>query len=222
MPYSLAILAEGRYNAAMTAKPKRRWYQFSLKTLLVVLTLFCIGPGGYVAYEQAKARRQKAEVEAIERFGGQLGFDREVPFRSATIRQILGDESFGKLSSVSFTGTEVTDADLVRLGGLTNLVTLDLDNTQVTDTGLVHLAGMTKLKTLLLGNTAVTDASLMHLANLRKLEGLSLYHTQVTDAGLVHLASLNRLTYLDLHNTHVTDAGVAELQETLPNCRIVR
>jgi hypothetical protein len=30
----------------MTAKPKRRWYQFSLKALLVVLTLLCLGPGG--------------------------------------------------------------------------------------------------------------------------------------------------------------------------------
>ena len=35
----------------MSDKPKRRWYQFSLKTLLVVMTLLCVGPGGYVAYE---------------------------------------------------------------------------------------------------------------------------------------------------------------------------
>jgi len=50
-------------------KPKRRWYQFSLKTVLVVLTLLCLGPGRYVAYEQAKARKQKAAVEAIEKLG---------------------------------------------------------------------------------------------------------------------------------------------------------
>ena len=59
----------------MSDKPKRRWYQFSLKTLLVVMTLLCLGPGGYVAYEQEKARRQKAAVEAIEKLGGNVKYD---------------------------------------------------------------------------------------------------------------------------------------------------
>ncbi len=54
----------------MTVSPKRRWYQFRLKTLLVVVTLLCLGPGGYVAYEQRKARARKAAVEAIEELGG--------------------------------------------------------------------------------------------------------------------------------------------------------
>src|SRR6185436_12188597 len=94
-------------STPMTAKPKRRWYQFSLKTLLVVLTLLCLGPGGYVAYEQNKARRQKAAVEAIEKLGGTVAYDHEVPPpRSALMRQILGDESFGYVYVVSFVGTQ--------------------------------------------------------------------------------------------------------------------
>ncbi len=47
-------------------------------------------------------------------------------------------------------GTQVTDAGLVHLKGLTKLVRLDLQDTQVTDAGLVHLRGLTKLERLVL------------------------------------------------------------------------
>lgn len=83
----------------MTNTPKHRWYQFSLKTLLVGLTVLCIGPGGYVAYEQTKARKQKAAVEAIEVLGGIVFLNDDSPPRSETMRHILGDERFGTLYS---------------------------------------------------------------------------------------------------------------------------
>ena len=47
-------------------------------------------------------------------------------------------------------------------------------------------------------------------------------NTQVTDAGLEHLRGLTELQEVGLSNTQVTDAGVAELQKTLPNCKIER
>jgi hypothetical protein len=34
-------------NAAMEDKPKRRWYQFSLRTLLIVVTLVCVVAAGW-------------------------------------------------------------------------------------------------------------------------------------------------------------------------------
>lgn len=233
----------------MTTTPKRRWYQFSLKAMLVVMTLVCFA-GGFVAYEQQKARAQKAVVEAIEKLGGTVVYDQEVSVRSATMRQILGDETYGNLVTITFADTQVTDgiaffdADLVPIAGLNRLTHLDLDNTQVTDAGLVHLARLTKLKVLSLTNTRVedvglvqlsglnqvedlwldgtqvTDAGLVHLTGFTKLEYLSLENTQVTDAGLEHLASLKRLIHLNVSDTQVTDVGVAELQKALPNCQI--
>jgi Leucine Rich Repeat (LRR) protein len=179
-------------------KPKRRWYQFSLLTLLVVLTLLCVGPGGFVAYEQRKARQQQAAVEAIEKLGGSVEYDEEVPARSAMVRQILGDESFGNVDVVSLCDTQANDATLVHVAGLKSLKHLSLSDTQVTDAGLVYLAGLNGLTSLTLDNT------------------------QVTDAGLVHLAGLTKLEILLLPNTQVTDAGVAKLQKALPNCRIIR
>jgi hypothetical protein len=183
----------------VTTKQKRRRYQFSLKTLLVGLTLLCLGPGGYVAYEQNKARRQKGAVDSIEELGGVVDYGRNVSARSAMLRQILGDDSFGGVESIDFWNpSRVTDAELKHLAGLKRLTTLHLDNSQVTDAGLEKLAGLKCLSVLYLNNT------------------------QVTDAGLVHLAGLNNLEFLGVYRTQVTDAGVAELQKSLPNCQIRR
>ena len=47
-----------------------------------------------------------------------------------------------------------------------------------------------------------------------------LINTQITDAGLVHLKALTELQELNLRDAKVTDAGVADLQKSLPNCKI--
>ena len=64
---------------------------------------------------------------------------------------------------------------------------LDLINTQVTDAGLVHLSGLTSLRELYLGDTQITDAGLAHLRGLTSLRELDLINTQVTDAGVASL-----------------------------------
>ena len=190
------VTGAGRISS-VTAPFKRHWYQFSLKTLLMVMMLLCLGPGGYVAYEQNKVRKQKGAVEAIEELGGVVDYGRNVSARSAMLRQILGDDTFAGVESVEFWNpSHVTDADLVHLNGLKRLSTLHLDSTQVTDAGLEQLT------------------------SLKNLSYLNLSDTQVTDAGLVHLAGLEGLRSLGVYKTQVTDAGVAELQKSLPNCRI--
>ena len=88
-------------------------------------------------------------------------------------------------------------------------------NTQVTDAGLKHLRGLTQLRTLSSANTQVTDAGLEHLRGLTQLQWLFLVNTQVTDAGLKHLRGLTQLQMLSLANTHLTDAGVAEFAESV-------
>jgi hypothetical protein len=82
-------------------KPKRRWDQFSLRTLLFVVTLLCVGPGGYMAYEQGKSHQQKRAVETIRKIGG-VDFDDSMQHRSAVTRVILGDDSFSNVVWIGF------------------------------------------------------------------------------------------------------------------------
>src|SRR4051794_11935806 len=55
----------------MNAKPKRRWSSFSLRTLLVFVTVASVG-FGYFAHKLRQAERQRAAVEALRIAGGRL------------------------------------------------------------------------------------------------------------------------------------------------------
>lgn len=97
------------------------------------------------------------------------------------------------------------DAELEKLKGLTSLRRLDVD-----------------------GCRGVTDAGLEHLQGLNNLEWLNISHTQVTEAGLEHLKGMTNLEELWIcclyqadRQKKVSDEDVSELQEALPNCRII-
>ena len=209
----------------MKTKPRRRWLQFSLRTMLVLMLAFGCG-FGWLAYQIKQARQQREAANVIEKLGGTIDWDPTsggmIRTAMAWVGKLLGQDLFVDVRSVYLDNTPVTDAGLEHLRGLRQLQVLDLDNTQVTDAGLEHLRGLTQLRWLYLDNIGVTDAGVKQLRGLTQLERLSLDDTQVTDAGLVHLRGLTKLEWLDVSNTKVTDAGVAKLQKALPNVQIFR
>ncbi|TET22104.1 MAG: hypothetical protein E3J71_07280, partial [Candidatus Stahlbacteria bacterium] len=107
--------------------------------------------------------------------------------------------------------SEIDDADLKHLAGLTNLRVLDLGATDITDAGLGHLSGLTNLRVLDLKDTDITDAGLAHLKGLKNLRELYLGWTKITGAGLRHLKGLTNLRVWDLSRTPITDAGLVHL-----------
>ena len=97
---------------------------------------------------------------------------------------------------------------------------LEFMSTEITDAGLVHLEGMTGLEQLYLFNTNITGAGLAHLKGLTGLKLLDLQNIKITDAELTHLEGMTGLEKLNLHGTGTTDAGVDNLQAALPECTI--
>ena len=65
----------------MTDKParKRRWFRFSLRTLLIVVMLLSL-PLGWLAMKMIQAERQRRAVEAIQEAGGEVFYDWEVDY----------------------------------------------------------------------------------------------------------------------------------------------
>ncbi|NQU24227.1 MAG: hypothetical protein HQ567_23340 [Candidatus Nealsonbacteria bacterium] len=182
--------------------PKRRWYQYSLRTLFVLVTLVAMACSWY-AYEMRKAAERRAAVaEIIERGGSVAYYGAAHPFRGkpprwfSWLRKLHGDEHLGNVLIVRFDGTQVTDAGLVHLKSLPNIEAIDLLDTRVTDAGLAHLK------------------------SLRSLQWLRFDGTEVSDAGLVHLEDLTDLEAVYLRAMQVTNEGVKKLQEALPNCQI--
>ena len=188
-------------------------------------------------------QREQRIAKEIQAYGGEVGFQYCGP---TWIPKFMRDRTtlFSRATYLSLDDTQVTDAGLEHLKGLTSLRSLFLGDTYVTDAGLEHLKGLTNISLLRLNNTRVTDAGLEHLKGLTNLASLYLAHTQVTDAGLERLKGLTKLTILDLCNTQFTDAGLehlngltnlnvlalnetrstaegrAMLRKSLPNCEI--
>jgi Leucine rich repeat len=157
---------------SVSDKPKRRWFQFSLKTLLVALTLLCLGPGGYLTYERARRQRQWRIADEIERMGGELAYVPPNARGRYWSEGILGDEI--ELIGVIFSGNGgLTDDDLALLEAFPNLQQLTLSHTKISDAGLVHIKKLKQLEWLDLSQTRVTDAGLVHIEGLNKLETLN-------------------------------------------------
>ena len=202
----------------MTDKPKRRWFQYSLRTLFIITTLVAIACSWYVC-EMQKAAKRRAAIAEIEKQGGYVYYYDasnprtmgEPPRWFSLLRRLHGDEHLGNAVIVGMS-RPITDSELVYLKGLTKLEHLYLVRLQVTDAGLIHLRDLTKLKGLWICGTQVTDAGLVNLEGLTNLEYLDLNDTQITDAGLEHLQGLTNLVGLVLSYTHITDDGLVRLK----------
>ena len=210
------------YTVGMNATPQRRlrWYQYSLRSLFVLMAVVAAA-GSWFAVKRQQVERQRAAVKAIQEFGGVAIFDWDpndpsaiggaVPPEPAWLPGLLGDDFFSHVTAV-YCG-DMTDVGLAHFEVFTQLQELDLAGTQVTDAGLEHLKGLAKLQMLALGGTNVTDAGLEHLKGLTRLQKLLLDETKVTDAGFEHLKGLSQLQVLTLSaNAEVTDAGLEHLK----------
>lgn len=193
-------------------KPKRRWSQFGLRSLLGLVTLAGIGMMLIVV----PAQRQKWAVAVVRDLGGSASYEGEVgvgpvPKRS-WYRKLLGDDYFSSVIQIYLRNTKVTDAGVAQLKDLPRLKSLDLRDTQATDAGFAPLKGLIRLESLDLRGTRVTDAVLAHMQELTQLKWLDLSGTQVTDAGLTHLKGLTRLELLALDNSRISDTGLEHLK----------
>jgi len=130
--------------------------------------------------------------------------------------------AFPRLEKLVLNRNAITDEGLAHLSRLRKLRELCLCETEITDDGLRHLARLRNLESLALSGTPVTDDGLAHLQSLGSLKELYILDTRVTDRGLQHLSKLRDLRTLGLKNTATTDEGVAKLNESLPDCTIVK
>lgn len=137
------------------------------------------------------------------------------PPDSVVALQEMGAEiarnSQGEVDYVDLSGDLVFDD---RTGNLLRI------ETEVTEAGLSHLQGMTALQELRLSDTEVGDQGLIHLQELRNLQRLHLTGTRITDQGLVHLHGLKKLKKLWIDRSACSPAALEELTRALPDLAI--
>ncbi len=229
-----------------TPRRKRRWFQFSLRSLLI-FTALCGVVAGWIGRGIERKRRQHDIVTALQNLRGSIDYDYDHEERSSRRYFIAASDGdfFNDPKGANFYGTgsdaalkivsqlphlkklvmrsssKVTDAGAAGLGALTELEFLELSGTRITDLGLEHVGELTNLQILdLADNHGISDIGLAKLKTLTNLRTLMLQGTRVSGVGLSHLKALPKLDTLSLFSTDVGDEGVVALTD-LPQLSVL-
>lgn len=221
---------------------KRRIFQYSLRSALVLLTAACVALG----LKTESVRKQRQLVRIVESYGGDAiydyQYDADDPFVDAEasppgpklLRAVLGDDYFADLVSVRI--ERVADLDVARIakqktlrhlsisggigdealesiGQLSRLEKLELNGGRFSAAGLGRLANLPRLRALTIAGTALTDEAARSIGHLTRLEQLSLENSRLASRQVKHLKSLRQLISLDLSGTLVGDEGLEALYD---------
>ncbi len=126
--------------------PKLRWYQYRLRSLLLLMLAVSLVMSAYATLRKA-ARAQRASVEAVLKLGGKVTYDYEKDPANPThqppgppwLRKLLGNDWFVTVTRVDLGQCPISDAGLEQFQGLPRLQVLDLAWTKVSDEGLGQL-----------------------------------------------------------------------------------
>jgi hypothetical protein len=228
--YDESIMTTATFGA------RGRWLRFSLRTLLVAVTIFCV----WLGLKVNAARRQREAVAAMERAGATVIFDYQlmpvvnaagrmaidansIPPGPAWLRNLFGDDFFRTVMCVRLDNRHIADSDFARLADFSKLSALCLDGTRIVrqagsespiqDQDLAALEGLTRLEHLDLRNSQVSGSSLLHcLGGLKQIRHLELSDTHVDDEALQWIGARADLEYLAIDGTRITDNGLASLR----------
>lgn len=99
----------------MIPRPRRRWFQYSLRALLVLVFLVSLPLSWFSARLQ-----QQQTVEVIERLGGSVAYDYHWKGESTPgpewARDLLGSYFFADVGAVGLVGSEISDSATVHRG----------------------------------------------------------------------------------------------------------
>jgi hypothetical protein len=223
-------------------KPKRRWLQFRLRSLFILVAVVAV-PCGLFKWKWDRKQAERRAVAEIKQAGGSVIYDREVDGKDtapgpACLRAILGDDWFAEVKHVktnlypafdidhfhALKGLQTlwiwghdsehfTDADFAFLTEMNDLEELMLNGVHFTDAGVSTIKSMRRLTKLHLDRTEITDSGLEGSSHVAALEELSLARSHTTDSGLVHLRALPALRELNLRETSITDDGLEDLKK---------
>src|SRR5262249_2001048 len=131
---------DGSIMSNAPSKLRRRWLRYSLRTLLVAVTILCV----WLGLKVNSARRQREAVATLTRSGADVSFDYQTannatpdasPPGPAWLRNLIGDDYFTTANFVSFERRTIHREDLLQLGRLLGLKALVLIDTRIVNDG---------------------------------------------------------------------------------------
>ena len=155
-------------------KLKRRWFRFSLRTLLVVIALLCI----WLGIITQRANKQRTAVVAVRNAGGKAHYyngyndSGEIltgyrPHGPEWLLNLLGYDYFGDIIEVELDDKQITDELVAQLKNLQELRQLSLRGVPITESALAQLSELPTLEYLDLALTPITLAGCEKLGKFR-------------------------------------------------------
>jgi hypothetical protein len=110
-----------------TDSPKRksRWYQFSLRSLLIFTAVVAV-TCGWLGSKIVRKRIEQTVVDALRKKGAQVLYDYNLarngtPPGPVWVRRLLGENYFSEVQRLHLVGAQFGDDDLTVTKGLTQL-----------------------------------------------------------------------------------------------------
>ncbi len=215
---------DGRRTRRQPRKHSRRWRQFSIRTLLLLVVVASIACSWF-AVRTKVAKRQRAAVAAIEAGGGYVAYDYEYDGEGyakkgaklpgpAWLRNRLGIDFFADVVAVMCLRETGREAVAKHLGDFPKLRSLDLASMEsVTDSDLAAIDKLRHLERILLDSRNISDVLLARISHAKNMNYLALPDCNITDAGTEHLRHLTRLQELGLNGREITDSSLANLED---------
>jgi internalin A len=182
---------------------KRQWRRFSLRTLLIFVTLFCLLVGWF-AIKLRQAERQRVAVANLRALGFVIRYewemdpdfvvdDRAQPPGPQWLRNWLGDDFLDTVVSVSVAHKR-----------------------HVGDDQFQSVFSFPRLRHLALGESGITGASIARLPELNELESLDVSDDRINDTWMAGICDCRHLKKLVVADSHlITRAGLAHLSALL-------
>lgn len=223
------------------AKPRPRWYQFTLRTLLFSMLILSLLLGGFAWRKQRAGKQAEAvaslrglrcsvlydyEVEAIKRQSTKWPPDSGWP---SFLVKGLGQDFFHNVNAVNTGDQTPSSEERIRfwdsVDRLSKLHQLVLSKGWMDHEGLTRLRHPQKLEILVIASCLVTDDDLKVVGSMTGLKTLQIYGLDypITDEGIAALDDLSELETLLLGSSKITDDSAPHLAKhrKLANLQIV-
>ncbi len=198
-------------------RSQRRRIQFSLRGLLISISLFSLVFGTFLC----RAAQRNRALSKLRSLGANILFEFEddrgwlanslLSVSPETLDK-LGKAYFFQPIEIQISGPSIRDADLACLANLPSLEVLKIWKCpRLTSSAAEHLATLHNLKHLWIQGVPITDDGLQFLNECRELRTLRLAGANISDAGITNIAHLHGLKRLDLTDCKITDSAFAAM-----------
>jgi hypothetical protein len=185
------------------AQPKRRWFRFSLRAMLILTTVLCIWLGRWID----GARKQERAVRAIEAVDGTIVYDYQFDADGGSWgndRERLGPKWLRQLIGPHFFET-VIDVRLVQRG----LTARDKRFADIAP----HLADLSRLKHLSLWGLSMDDDDFAMVAEYSRAEEMICGMMSISDRSAAQIATATSLRKIGLSGVVISAQGIAEFKK---------